>query len=63
MKFRKQSKIELRLEENSEIKIISIADPNKNWIGNILINLENLEVEERLKEGYSIMTKSIPLKE
>lgn len=43
--------------ENKKSKVIGIYNQENEWIGNIAINLENLEVENYLKDGYTIETK------
>lgn len=43
--------------ENISVIVVSIANPSGEWIGNIAINTETMEVIDKLKGGYKVEGK------
>lgn len=39
---------------NKCVAVIPIYNPEKEWIGNISVDKETLEIEDNLKYGYTI---------
>ena len=40
--------------ENISVLVIPILNPEGNWIGNVAINTETMEVIDGLKNGYKV---------
>ena len=40
--------------ENISVLVIPILNPEGNWIGNVGINTETMEVIDGLKNGYKV---------